>query len=389
MSCDHEIMDFEADSHGSIGEVHVIDEGLWAPMWLRRCRDYSDVAADLRLFLQKRAIGRLREDLSRIMEAIGASSPVDLALRAGGFSLTDQYWYRPEGSSLSWAEANFFDNGWDPAFGDAVLAQDYQALARASLLTPDVTCGGRSPKAWVEAPDGPRLLKASARDDGADLVGESLVSRMLGRLLGPDDFIHYELIEAAGQRFISCPGIIARGEELVHADQIVSRAARAHYPSMQEGFGLWIEAYVRALKSLGVGDWRKTAAKLAVCACLSFNADMHLGNLAVIRKPGSDILRAAPLMDFTGGFGTFDADHSLLACSNPTLLIILIAQRFSYLDPAWDYSWYDPHALDGFDDELRLAFERAERAGAVPAGFAELICLAFKAQLSYVNEVAM
>ncbi len=62
-----------------------------------------------------------------------------------------------------------------------------------------------------------------------------------------------------------------------------------------------------------------------------------------------------------------------------------MARMFSELEPEWDYTWYDPRALEGFSKELEEAFSAID---GLPAGFPALVGQAFSIQLSYVNETA-
>ena len=58
---------------------------------------------------------------------------------------------------------------------------------------------------------------------------------------------------------------------------------------------------------------------------------------------------------------------------------------FSELDPSWDYSWYNPRALEGFGEELEITLDAVE---GIPKGYPKLVRQAFELQLGYVNETA-
>ena len=71
--------------------------------------------------------------------------------------------------------------------------------------------------------------------------------------------------------------------------------------------------------------------------------------------PGA--MRAAPIFDYDGAFG-FPCDSQTLftLCGDPTFSMLLCASQFSYLDSSWDWSWYDPPALEGFEDRIVEAY---------------------------------
>ena len=72
-------------------------------------------------------------------------------------------------------------------------------------------------------------------------------------------------------------------------------------------------------------------------------------------------------------------------CNNPRLASLLCAKEFSGLDSSWDWSWYDPQKLSGFESRIQEAYASL---GDLPAGFGGLIAELFATQRDYVNEVA-
>ena len=263
--------------------------------------DWCDPKPLLEQFLAGRRIPTHRSDLGDILAATGARSTFELAFRSGGFSLSDSFWYRAENSADTWHQKNFFAHDWDPAFGRAVLRRDWEALAHASLATPDVTCGGASRKAWVQTDGGPRLLKAPIGASSDNVLGEVLTSRLLARLLPVGEYLTYELVEHEGQTYSSCPPLVASGQELALSWQVLSAAG---IPSEDGG---WVTDYVGnellvryagALERLGAEDARQAVAKQGILALLTFSRDNHVRNMGVIRDCATGALRVAPLFDF-------------------------------------------------------------------------------------------
>ena len=104
------------------------------------------------------------------------------------------------------------------------------------------------------------------------------------------------------------------------------------------------------------------------------------------RKVGSDVWRAAPIFDFDGSFGFPSKGITIAQISeNPLLFQLFCARQLSFLESSWDWTWYDPRALDGFEDRILEAYASCQ---SLPSGFAELIAHVFALQHEYVNKIA-
>lgn len=383
----HEVLSFSyVPESRRVEDVRPLDDVAWAPLEVPT--DGRDPTPALAGFLRTRAIALSRSDLPHILHACGATSAVELALRSGGFSLSDQYWYRGEGSSLTWEGSNFFDNEWDTSFGESLLRRDYDALGRASIFTPDITMTGFCRKAWVPTERGLRLLKESPTGDEANIHCEALVSRMLDRLVGEDGHVRYEPMSYGGELYSASPVMLGRNDELVSGGQLLERAGvdtrSVDAQVGLEGFDQYMALYQRTLEDAGVTDWRQRMAKLFVMATLALDFDTHHANFGLVRDVETLALRQAPLFDHGRAF-LFLKDRFEAVHDSPAALMLILGRYFSRLDPSWDYSWYDPHALDGFEDEI---FETLSTLGSLPDGYAELMATLFVKQRDYVNYVA-
>jgi hypothetical protein len=59
--------------------------------------------------------------LREALDVLGVPFPQLLLTKSCGLSLSDQYWIRPEGSSLRWEDINFFDNPFSEDIGNILL----------------------------------------------------------------------------------------------------------------------------------------------------------------------------------------------------------------------------------------------------------------------------
>ena len=392
MRRDQELLDFEVDSAtGVVSSVRVLDESSLAQsaQALPSARGKAtpeSLASDVQHMIRRRSILPLRIDLPDILRATGTGSPVELALGTHGLSLSDLYWYRPAGSCERWADINFFDNDWDASFGEAVLKRDWDALSRADREVPDVTCDGWARKAWVREGGTAYLLKGPHANDTIDLVGELLAARMLSRILGPLDYVHYEKVRRFGEDYIACPAMLQSDEELIPASELLESDMAWERDDASIKNDLVLKSYADVLANLGVKDAQQAVSKALVTVTLTLNRDLHLANFGVIHNVETGAHRASPLYDFGGAFCLgVRADVIETAIANPAFALLWMLRDFSELDPSWDYSWYSPRALEGFGEELEVTLEAVE---GIPKGYPEFIRQTFELQLGYVNEMA-
>ncbi|MBR3314677.1 MAG: hypothetical protein IKG18_11120 [Atopobiaceae bacterium] len=402
MHREDEVLAFDLDlATGNISNVHPLDRADLAPLGVLDDEGVSDWA--LAQFVRRRSLSRFREDLPLILEALAASHPCELVVRTHGFSLSDQFWYRANGDTTTWAGSNFFDNGWDDASGDAIIARDYDALAHADSFVPDLACGGGTRKAWLHTPDGSRLLKASYGGE-CEPVGEVLGARMLSRILDVGEYVPYELVSIGGETYSSCPPVVNRDEDLLTPPTILSVSARSQASIPPPAPGDWVGGVEELLESMGVANPRRAIAKAAVAESLLFKKDFHSGNYGFVRNAAgrnaaghdaaghdatgrnatADIARPAPFFDFAGSFGTFGMQLSHGAHRHRLMVGIRVATWYSNLEPSWDYSWLDPTALDGFGEELEKGLAACR---GLPSEYPAIAHELFDMQLDYVCSV--
>jgi hypothetical protein len=135
-----------------------------------------------------------------------------------------------------------------------------------------------------------------------------------------------------------------------------------------------------------VEDASAHTAKIFAFMSLALQADLHAGNYGVIRNLQTDARRAAPLFDYDRSFGHGPDDFPVeRMCDNPRLAMLLCAYAFSNLDPSWDWGWYDPRVLEGFERRIVEAYAPYRD---LPNGLAALVARLFVAQRAYVDKVA-
>ncbi len=384
MQRNQELVDFEIDP--VTGEVRIVDASAAGKELLAQLKpSHQAEESGLINLIKSRIITKMREDRDDILAACGAQSSVELVFRGHGLSLSDQYWYRASGSTERWEDINFFDNEWDMSFGSAVLSRDYARLASCSPDVPDVTTRGHAIKTWEHNADGIFLIKVAGRFEGAELQGVKLASDLCTLLFDDDRYVPVDIVERHGFHCSASPLMLAGDEELADGKRL---CAMAGVRGLSNELNVTVELcndLIKAYTALGAAEGPAHVAKMACFSCLVLLADLHEGNFGIIRKLGSDTWRPAPIFDYDGAFG-FPFQSGLISklSANPVVAELLCAQVFSFLDPSWDWSWYDSHALDGFEERIIEAYASYR---SLPPQLAELVAHLFVVQRDYVNSV--
>ena len=310
-------------------------------------------------FLRRRSICEYRHDHQTILDITGCRSSVELAFKGHGLSLSDHFWYREEGEDLRYEDINFFENRWDDAFGRAVLNEDYESLRTADLNVPDIVTTGYAKKGWLCEEGGPTLCKLGIADGRSEeCLGEVLASSMAKRLLKEGEALRYDLRLFSG-RYASCSkAMIGLGEEMVPLSCVLPEEMKMLYKNKNMDRKNNLEFFAR-LKEFDYLDLTTFFTKLMCLRTLCFVHDLHFENISLIRNFRTGSLRIAPIYDLAGSFGSGETGKKLLSnLSQSNLLLIYFL--YGNLEESWDYSWYDPSKLEGFEEEIRETLSKSD-----------------------------
>lgn len=232
-----------------------------------------------------------RKYAKEILNSIGARQAVtdreraEIALSYHCLSLTDIYWVRRKGETVSFAEINLYDHHLSNAFVDISL-RGRQMTVENSRLAQDLSTNGCFPKAWVRTKEGFLLYKGGT-EQAAEL--EILASRIC--------------------QCFSCRQVIYRegwfdGEKVSVSEimtgkeySIVSREAFEIYACNQE-----IDPLDYILKLDGY-----SYDMMNILDYLVGNTDRHWGNWGfLVSNQNNQPLCLHPLMDFNQAFHAYD-----------------------------------------------------------------------------------
>ena len=215
-------------------------------------------------------------------------------VRAGAFSLSDQYWLRPQGEQINWEECNYFTNSFGPAVGDLLYNFDKydQEIDRKhfDVHSPDWTLGGNLRKRW-RLQGHKRVLQ---KGGGGYLDQEPFNEVIASQLLTDLDICHveYTLAQENGESSSClCEDFITPATELVTAFQMYSSVPRHAFQETYENL-------LRALDYWQVPGYRQFLDQMLIADFLLANEDRNLNNFGFIRNVETlKFIGCAPLFD--------------------------------------------------------------------------------------------
>ena len=206
-------------------------------------------------------------------------------------------------------------------------------------------------KGWIYE-DVPRLYKLGIDNECSDeCIAEVLASRLGQRLLKENEITKYEL-KKVGEKYASVSSLMINfDEELVPLSNVMPAETYSLYLGKSQDKNL-DKKFFEKIKEFGMPELYDFFVKLSVLRSLCFVSDLHFENISLIKNNKTNKFRVAPIYDLGGAFGSSKSGRNLLSKPNKGLYL-LIYFLYNNLDPNWDYSWYDPKKLDGFEDEIK------------------------------------
>lgn len=393
MCRDHEVLDFAYDFRsGAVADLELLDGIAWKPLGIGRL-DKAPNRYDFAEWLRNRAIPGMRPNMPVALRDLMVRTPAALMFQSWGLSLSDPYWFRPEGVRARWADVNYFDNGYEEAFGDLMLAGESPKAARvvsadrseqpgrgpAITHSPDTATNGMLSKTWVRRRGVDYLIKGGAGNENREPYNEKLATRLLARLLAPGEFVPYTITERGGRAYSSCRNMASADIELVPAQDVLCAFAVSEGRDPHGG-------YLRALDELGVPQAQQLIDKMIIVDHLMANFDRHTHNFGLLRNVETlDGYRVAPLFDHGCGFYSRATTAELEARPYVWESHPFREYPSQQLALVRDLSWYDPTALEGFEDDIaEVLSENPE----IDGRFIEAVQRQTARQIRTVNDLA-
>lgn len=347
---DYEVLSFEVDYEKEItNPINKLKDFDKAPYGIKDLD--NEGMKNLRHFFDTRMIPSSRTGYEKILKYTKCKSGFELSFKGHGLSCSNHYWYKKPNEKLLYKDINFFENKWDDSFGRAIINNDYEALEKADKNVPDVVTAGWAIKGWIYE-NGPKLYKLGIdANHYEECLGEVLASKLAKRLFTSNEVTNYELKKIKNGYASCCPSNISIDEDLIPLSSALPMSLNMFYRTVGSNKTL-LKEFMNRLLEQGYKDIYLAFVKLRVLRSLGFVSDIHFDNISIIKNIKTGETRVAPLYDLAGAFGSSESGRKIISNVNQATFLIIYF-LFNDLDPKWDYSWYDPNKLDGFEDEIR------------------------------------
>ena len=337
------------ETTGSIQRIDALFRGGHLPVGVSVRRGMAD-RADFNAWWTDRFIPSARSGLVDALSQLGFPNPQQVISRNLGLSLSDHYWVKPAGSNLSWDEVNFFENGFSPDVGDALLGK-LSKTSDIDLRSPDWTCDGNLRKRWAIL-DGKRcLVKAGSGPFHQQPFNEVIASKMADRLGIPH--IPYTLLWDDGISYSVCEDFVTPGTELIPAWRVMQTQKKDNQTSVHQH-------YRNCCEKLGVPGSTHALDQMMVLDYLIANEDRHFNNFGLLRNPDTlEWLGPAPIYDSGSSLGYDKLTPQIRSGQNVTCKPFKKTHQ-DQLRLVTSFDWLDLSKLDGVDQDIREVFAGAE-----------------------------
>ena len=290
-------------------------------------------------WLRGRTIPASRQNIDKLLRALGILNTSALSLKSYGLSLSDQYWIKPKDSNLLWESVNFFQNNFSDDIGEVLFQNKAADHPNIKVISPDNNANGILRKKWT-IQDGKRILMKG----DSDLMeqrpfNEEIASKIMERL----GIVHipYIMTYTNGRYYSLCDNFITEDTELITASEIIASTA-VEITSKDDST---YQQLLKCCEYLGIGNMQRQLEEMMVVDYLIANTDRHWGNFGFIRN--------ANTLEWQGFAPIFDSGNSLWFDKRNTTESVL-SETFEktqdeQIKLVTDLSWYEPIP----EDELR------------------------------------
>ncbi len=281
------------EATGSIQKIDGLYDAAHLPVGIQVKKGIADRAA-LNEWWADRSIPASRSGIRTALETLHLQSTKMLLTRCLGLSLSDQYWIRPQDSSVGWSQVNFFDNDFSEDIGDVLLGKAVKS-DKFDFHSPDNTSDGYLKKRW-KIIDGKRcLIKAGSNPFMQQPFNEVIASKIMERL--GISHVRYELMWDDGVPYSVCEDFITPDTELVSAWRVMQTQKKDNSTSIYRH-------YLNCCEQLGVRNIVQAVDRMIVVDYLIANEDRHQNNFGLVRDANTlTWLGAAPIFDSGSSLG--------------------------------------------------------------------------------------
>lgn len=288
-----DVAELELDeATGFIKKIINIYASEHLPVGVSIRKGIADRAA-LNVWWTDRSIPASRSGIREALEMLDLKDTKMLLIRCYGLSLSDQYWMKPEGTSLTWNQINFFDNLFSDDMGDVLFGSKKKA-ENFDFNSPDSTSDGCLKKRW-KIIDGKRcLVKGGSNPFRQQPFNEVIASEIMERL--GVNHVPYTVMWSEGFPYSVCEDFVTSDIELVSAWRIMQTQKKNNNTSVYQHF-------VNCCAAFGI-DIVPELDRMIVTDYIIANEDRHLNNFGLLRNAETlEWLGFAPIYDSGSSLG--------------------------------------------------------------------------------------
>lgn len=366
------------DATGLIQKIGAVYVPEHLPVGIAVKNGAADRAA-LNEWWTDRSIPASRSGIREALETLEITSTKMLLVRCYGLSLSDQYWIRPEGFSLTWDAVNFFDNDFSDDIGDVLFGEKKKADA-LDFSSPDNTTDGNLKKRWKLIGGKRCLVKGGSNPFCQQPFNEVIAAGIMERL--GISHVPYEIAWNKGASYSVCEDFVNENMDLVPAWRILKTQKKSNSVSVYQHF-------VNCCEKLGIQGAVPFIDRMIVLDYIIANEDRHFNNFGVLREAETlKWLGFAPIYDSGSSLG-YDKVASQIRSEREVGCKPFKNHHAEQIKLVSDFSWIDFGRLSDVKD---LIIETLTADGAeeyMDAGRIEAITESVERRIRNLSELAM
>lgn len=245
-----------------------------------------------------RAVPKTRHGAVPALQKLGYSSTNSMLVNNLALSLSDCYWIKPRGESLTWAETNLFTNDFVDTFGELTINRDQIIDLKNVTRFNFATSQGELQKKWCIGKDGRRYMVKGNYGMSYQQSLNEVFATELHRSQGFENFAEYSLVSIRSDNNVEglgcmCYDFCSENVESLSAWELLQTTKfrtneSLYFPFKQVclDLGMSEEAFNYHMDYLIMTDH------------LISNTDRHMNNIAVLRDPDTlELIGFAPIYD--------------------------------------------------------------------------------------------
>lgn len=242
---------------------------------------------DINEFIKHRAVPQSRKNIYKILHKYDAANTIDLSMKSYQVSMSDQYWFKPKGESITWNEVNFYHR---PFLSDSLYLGYTSDIS--ALITPNSSLNGTLPQMWIRRGSYYLLLKGGTIFNQQPF-NEVYVSQLLD--IAHIDHVSYHLELFQDKHVSVCQAFTDETYEFIPAWHLGK--------SLDKSIGKY-QDFIQRGQHLGIPDVQRAIDHMLAIDYVTVNDDRHYGNFGLIRNAETlEVIKMAPIFDNGNTFG--------------------------------------------------------------------------------------